>query len=90
MHAAYGFPIRDPGGDAVGVCAVLDRRPRPWTAAELPAARIGASGGTRWSSSASVTARAPACGLLALTISGKRQVNARIAHACQKRFTRRR
>ncbi|WP_433087882.1 ATP-binding protein [Dactylosporangium sp. CA-052675] len=42
IRAYAGFPIRDPEGETVGVCAVLDRRPRPWTAAELTAVDEGA------------------------------------------------
>lgn len=35
VRSYAGFPIRAPDGEIVGVCAVLDYRPRSWEAAEL-------------------------------------------------------
>jgi signal transduction histidine kinase/PAS domain-containing protein len=37
-----GFPVRDAGGEVVGVCAVADYRPRRWRSAELSAVDDGA------------------------------------------------
>ena len=41
-RAYAGFPIYDPHGEIVGVCAVLDYRPRQWSAAELAGVDEGA------------------------------------------------
>jgi PAS domain S-box-containing protein len=37
VRGYVGHPIRDPGGNAFGVLAVMDTRPRSWTAGELAA-----------------------------------------------------
>ncbi|GAB1690171.1 ATP-binding protein [Krasilnikovia sp. M28-CT-15] len=37
IRAYAGFPIRDPHGEIVGVCAVMDMHPRHWEAGELAA-----------------------------------------------------
>jgi GAF domain len=36
-RAYVGFPIRDPDGEVVGVCGIVDQSPRRWTGAELSA-----------------------------------------------------
>ncbi|OLE27212.1 MAG: hypothetical protein AUG44_10815 [Actinobacteria bacterium 13_1_20CM_3_71_11] len=36
-RAYLGFPIRDPGENAVGICSAIDYRPRVWTADEMRA-----------------------------------------------------
>ncbi|MBO3744383.1 sensor histidine kinase [Actinoplanes flavus] len=41
-RAFAGFPIRDPHGEIVGVCAVLDYQPRQWSPAELAGVDEGA------------------------------------------------
>jgi two-component system phosphate regulon sensor histidine kinase PhoR len=42
LRAYAGFPVRDPAGEVVGVCAVMDYLPREWTALQLAAADDGA------------------------------------------------
>jgi signal transduction histidine kinase/PAS domain-containing protein len=42
VRSYAGFPIHDPAGAAVGVCAVMDHQPRRWQAAELAAVDEGA------------------------------------------------
>jgi two-component system phosphate regulon sensor histidine kinase PhoR len=42
LRSYAGFPVRDPGGDIVGVCAVMDYRPRDWLPEELTAVDDGA------------------------------------------------
>ncbi|GAB1645732.1 hypothetical protein KRMM14A1259_61550 [Krasilnikovia sp. MM14-A1259] len=37
IRSYIGFPVRDPGGQIVGVCAVMDTRPRHWDSEELAA-----------------------------------------------------
>ncbi|MEU7905717.1 ATP-binding protein [Actinoplanes sp. NPDC049118] len=37
IRSYAGFPVRDPGGEIVGVCAVMDMYPRHWQAGELAA-----------------------------------------------------
>src|SRR5205823_3649579 len=40
--AYLGFPIRDPGEYAVGICSAIDYRPRAWTAGERRALDLAA------------------------------------------------
>ncbi|MDG6105776.1 GAF domain-containing protein [Dactylosporangium aurantiacum] len=42
IRAYAGFPIRDPAGEIVGVCAVMDGEPRSWSAAQLAGVDEGA------------------------------------------------
>lgn len=42
IRAYAGFPVRDPHGEVVGVCAVMDYLPREWTPMQLAAADDGA------------------------------------------------
>ncbi|HEY0535867.1 MAG TPA: ATP-binding protein [Actinoplanes sp.] len=42
VRAYAGFPVRDPVGEVVGVCAVMDFVPRDWTPMQLAAADDGA------------------------------------------------
>jgi len=42
IRAYAGFPVRDPLGEVVGVCAVMDYVPREWTPVQLAAADDGA------------------------------------------------
>jgi two-component system, OmpR family, phosphate regulon sensor histidine kinase PhoR len=42
LRAYAGFPVKDPAGDVVGVCAVMDYLPREWTPMQLAAADDGA------------------------------------------------
>jgi two-component system phosphate regulon sensor histidine kinase PhoR len=42
IRAYAGFPVRDPSGEVVGVCAVMDYLPRDWTSIQLAAADDGA------------------------------------------------
>ncbi|GAB1640050.1 GAF domain-containing protein [Krasilnikovia sp. MM14-A1259] len=42
IRAYAGFPVRDPGGELVGVCGVGDFRPREWAANELAGVDAGA------------------------------------------------
>jgi two-component system phosphate regulon sensor histidine kinase PhoR len=42
IRAYAGFPVRDPLGEVVGVCAVMDYVPREWTPMQLAAADDGA------------------------------------------------
>lgn len=42
VRAYAGFPIRDPAGEIVGVCAVMDDAPRSWSAAQLAGVDEGA------------------------------------------------
>jgi two-component system phosphate regulon sensor histidine kinase PhoR len=42
IRAYAGFPVRDPAGEVVGVCAVMDYVPREWTPMQLAAADDGA------------------------------------------------
>ncbi|GAA4607928.1 two-component system phosphate regulon sensor histidine kinase PhoR [Actinoplanes octamycinicus] len=42
IRAYAGFPVRDPAGAIVGVCAVMDYRPRHWQPDELAAVDNGA------------------------------------------------
>ena len=42
LRCYAGFPVRDPDGAVVGVCAVMDEQPREWEAAELAAVDDGA------------------------------------------------
>jgi two-component system phosphate regulon sensor histidine kinase PhoR len=42
IRAYAGFPVRDPLGEVVGVCAVMDYIPRDWSPMQLAAADDGA------------------------------------------------
>jgi two-component system phosphate regulon sensor histidine kinase PhoR len=42
LRAYAGFPVKDPAGEVVGVCAVMDYLPREWTPMQLAAADDGA------------------------------------------------
>jgi two-component system phosphate regulon sensor histidine kinase PhoR len=42
IRSYAGFPVRDPSGQVVGVCAVMDYQPREWDATELAAVDDGA------------------------------------------------
>ena len=42
IRAYAGFPVRDPAGEVVGVCAVMDYVPREWTSMQLASADDGA------------------------------------------------
>jgi two-component system phosphate regulon sensor histidine kinase PhoR len=42
LRAYAGFPVRDPSGEVVGVCAVMSYETRDWTPEELAAADDGA------------------------------------------------
>jgi two-component system phosphate regulon sensor histidine kinase PhoR len=42
IRAYAGFPVKDPAGEVVGVCAVMDYLPREWSPMQLAAADDGA------------------------------------------------
>jgi two-component system phosphate regulon sensor histidine kinase PhoR len=42
LRAYAGFPVKDSGGEVVGVCSVMDYLPREWTPMQLAAADDGA------------------------------------------------
>jgi two-component system phosphate regulon sensor histidine kinase PhoR len=42
LRAYAGFPVRDPAGEVVGVCAVMDYNPREWRVSDLAATDDGA------------------------------------------------
>jgi two-component system phosphate regulon sensor histidine kinase PhoR len=42
LRCYAGFPVRDPQGDIVGVCAVMDNQPRDWLPQQLAGADDGA------------------------------------------------
>ncbi|BFU46304.1 ATP-binding protein [Krasilnikovia sp. MM14-A1004] len=46
IRSYAGFPVRDPDGEIVGVCAVMDTRTRHWLAGELAAVDEAAQAGT--------------------------------------------
>jgi two-component system phosphate regulon sensor histidine kinase PhoR len=42
VRAYAGFPVKDPSGEVVGVCGVMDYEPREWSPMQLAAADDGA------------------------------------------------